>query len=93
MYSAPARRPGGDGEVAEWLKAHAWKACLRETVTRVRIPPSPPHSPLPAYPVLKDANGFSLAYIYQREGPGIYNNYFTDEEAFVMTNTIARLPE
>lgn len=30
------------GEVAEWLKAHAWKACLRETVTWVRIPLSPP---------------------------------------------------
>ena len=24
------------GEVAEWLKAHAWKACKRETVSRVR---------------------------------------------------------
>ena len=35
-------RPRGDGELAEWLKAHAWKACLRETVTRVRIPHSPP---------------------------------------------------
>jgi hypothetical protein len=32
-----------DGEVAEWLKAHAWKACLGETLTRVRIPPSPPY--------------------------------------------------
>src|SRR5215472_9057335 len=30
------------GEVAEWLKAHAWKACIRETVSWVRIPPSPP---------------------------------------------------
>ena len=30
------------GEVAEWLKAHAWKACIRETVSRVRIPLSPP---------------------------------------------------
>src|SRR5665811_1294064 len=30
------------GEVAEWLKAHAWKACRRVTVSRVRIPPSPP---------------------------------------------------
>gem|GEM_PF-1621457 len=30
------------GEVAEWLKAHAWKACLLERVTRVRIPVSPP---------------------------------------------------
>jgi hypothetical protein len=32
------------GEVAEWLKAHAWKACIRETVSRVRIPLSPPVS-------------------------------------------------
>ena len=31
------------GEVAEWLKAHAWKACIRETVSRVRIPLSPPN--------------------------------------------------
>jgi hypothetical protein len=30
------------GEVAEWLKAHAWKACLRVSVTGVRIPVSPP---------------------------------------------------
>lgn len=35
------------GEVAEWLKAHAWKVCLRETVTRVRIPLSPPSTLLP----------------------------------------------
>ena len=30
------------GGVAEWLKAHAWKVCMRETVSRVRIPPPPP---------------------------------------------------
>jgi hypothetical protein len=30
--------------MAEWLKAHAWKACLGETLTRVRIPLSPPNS-------------------------------------------------
>ena len=30
------------GEMAEWLKAHAWKACKRVTVSRVRIPFSPP---------------------------------------------------
>ena len=30
------------GQVAEWLKAHAWKVCIRETVSRVRIPPCPP---------------------------------------------------
>ena len=34
------------GEVAEWLKAHAWKVCKRETVSGVRIPLSPPVSPL-----------------------------------------------
>src|SRR5882724_2902564 len=31
------------GGVAEWLKALAWKACIRETVSRVRIPPPPPN--------------------------------------------------
>src|SRR5215208_6725226 len=31
-----------NGEMAEWFKAHAWKACVRETVPRVRIPLSPP---------------------------------------------------
>ena len=43
------------GEVAEWLKAHAWNACIRATVSRVRIPFSPPlghhdHTVLPLYP-------------------------------------------
>ena len=31
------------GEVAEWLKAHAWKACIGETLSWVRIPFSPPY--------------------------------------------------
>ena len=30
------------GEMAEWFKAHAWKACLGETLSWVRIPLSPP---------------------------------------------------
>lgn len=29
--------------MAEWSKAHAWNACRRETVSRVRIPVSPPY--------------------------------------------------
>jgi hypothetical protein len=33
------------GEMAEWLKAHAWKACVLERVPRVRIPVSPPLLP------------------------------------------------
>src|SRR5690606_25789237 len=32
------------GGVAEWLKAHAWKVCIRETVSGVRIPLPPPQS-------------------------------------------------
>ena len=39
-WTNAARRKAG--EMAEWLKAHAWKACLGETLTRVRIPLSPP---------------------------------------------------
>src|SRR5258705_1670516 len=35
-------KTGASGEMAEWLKAHAWKACVRETVPWVRIPLSPP---------------------------------------------------
>ena len=31
-----------DGEMSEWLKEHAWKACVGETLPRVRIPLSPP---------------------------------------------------
>ena len=37
--------------MAEWLKAHAWKACVRETVPWVRIPLSPPERP--ATPALR----------------------------------------
>ena len=40
LYSPPCRsRAGG---MAEWLKAHAWKACIRATVSWVRIPLPPP---------------------------------------------------
>ena len=58
----PARlshRESWCGGVAEWLKAHAWKACIRETVSRVRIPLSPPPS----------GEGCSLGAPYQRELP------------------------
>ena len=29
------------GDLSEWLKEHAWKACIGETLSRVRIPQSP----------------------------------------------------
>jgi hypothetical protein len=44
-------RIGCRGEVAEWSKAHAWNACRRATVSRVRIPPSPPSAPRRGSPV------------------------------------------
>ena len=28
--------------MSEWLKEHAWKACIGISLSRVRIPPSPP---------------------------------------------------
>jgi hypothetical protein len=31
------------GEVAEWLKAHAWKACIGANQSQVRILFSPPY--------------------------------------------------
>src|SRR4051794_35721461 len=31
------------GQVAEWLKAHAWKVCNGESRSRVRIPLCPPN--------------------------------------------------
>jgi hypothetical protein len=46
---------GVSGEVAEWLKALAWKACIRETVSWVRIPPSPPTSFPKRSPALSSA--------------------------------------
>lgn len=31
-----------NGGMSEWLKEHAWKVCIRKSVSRVRIPFSPP---------------------------------------------------
>ena len=39
-----------EGEMTEWLKVHAWKACVRVTVPWVRIPLSPPRATLIAGP-------------------------------------------
>ena len=46
---ASALQERASGEMAEWLKAHAWKACVRETVPWVRIPLSPPERRLSAF--------------------------------------------
>src|SRR4051812_46483922 len=46
---AEALQDRASGEMAEWLKAHAWKACVRETVPWVRIPLSPPQTLSPSF--------------------------------------------
>ena len=45
--------------MAEWFKAHAWNACVRESVPWVRIPPCPPFHLTPI-PLKASLNG-SLA--------------------------------
>ena len=62
--SAPRRtaRPSRSGEVSERLKEHAWKVCIREIVSWVRIPPSPPLSKLKAL----NPNGFR-AFSFSRQ--------------------------
>jgi hypothetical protein len=43
LYGAGGRRhKPRAGQMAEWLKAHAWNACIRASVSRVRIPLCPP---------------------------------------------------
>ena len=37
----PAEALAQEGELSEWLKEHAWKVCILERVSRVRIPHSP----------------------------------------------------
>ncbi len=37
------------GELSEWPKEHDWKSCRRATVSRVRIPCSPPEDKFSKY--------------------------------------------
>ena len=57
------------GEMAEWLKAHAWKACVRETVPWVRIPLSPPPSLGPCN-VRRGTGRKSLSKVNHSDGSG-----------------------
>lgn len=40
-FFVPHFERNGKGEVSEWSNEHAWKVCILERVSRVRIPPSP----------------------------------------------------
>ena len=45
--------PAWAGGVAERLKAHAWKACIGETLSRVRIPLPPPARCAPPFAIVR----------------------------------------
>src|SRR5204863_9999780 len=47
--------------MSEWLKEHAWKACVGETLPRVRIPLSPPNLPI------QNANADGVDEVARRE--------------------------
>jgi hypothetical protein len=59
--------------VSEWLKEHAWKVCIWETVSRVRIPLSPlerfQKKPKPRKTL--DFTGFFVFSAFQKESKNI----------------------
>ena len=59
--------------MAEWLKAHAWKACIGETLSWVRIPFSPPLI-------------FNLKTPYIQKNPKIENSFKKSNIIVVNTN-------
>ena len=42
--------------------------------------------------VIKDANGFALAYVYARNDAALHGEYLTPAEALVIAEEIAKLP-
>jgi hypothetical protein len=43
--------------------------------------------------VIRDANGFALAYVYARSDPALQDRFLTPAEAFAIADAIAKLPE
>jgi hypothetical protein len=43
--------------------------------------------------VIKDANGFALAYVYARSDPALQDRFLTPAEALAIADAIAKLPE
>ena len=65
-----APRPSSaHGQVAEWLKAHAWNACIGETLSRVRIPLCPP-LPATQCPEIQHFSAWILAAAQAGPSPG-----------------------
>jgi hypothetical protein len=79
-FKRVASKDRASGEMAEWLKAHAWKACVRETVPWVRIPLSPPYwtkSPyLSALPEIGYLAAHIPAHTSDRTGNELFGHAF-----------------
>jgi hypothetical protein len=43
--------------------------------------------------VIKDANGFALAYVYARSDPALHDRFLTPAEAMTIAHTIASVPK
>jgi hypothetical protein len=67
IYCARVNDPRSGG-VAEWLKAHAWKACIRATVSRVRIPLPPPARFRPHFSGRRESAKKRLCHRFLRPG-------------------------
>ena len=80
----------GSGEVAEWSIAHAWKACLGESLTRVRIPLSPPGLHRSSSRVhdrpMRETNRLTTKTVASIEEPGLHADgaglYLRELESF-----------
>jgi len=42
--------------------------------------------------VIKDANGFALAYVYARNDAALHDKYLTPAEALTMAEAISKVP-
>src|ERR1700719_264571 len=70
-----------NGEMSEWFKEHAWKACVGETLPWVRIPLSPPVQPI-CFQQLTVLREFQRA-----ARRGIFVNVFTCRRLFTSPST------
>ena len=71
--------------MAEWLKAHAWKACLGETLTWVRIPLSPPEHSGQTTTRFPERTGRRVAVVRVLDSQRIwgYRSIFTADGRFI----------
>jgi hypothetical protein len=61
--------------MAEWLKAHAWKACLGETLTWVRIPLSPPLENKDLHGKYRRSGQYWVIMVFRDAGLNLYRRH------------------